>query len=203
MWIFALLLAQETLVTAPLVFREDFREVEAHIPIINEDLTSDFLTLKRLGPGAPQLKLSYHPEIENDPHYIWNGKSKGPVFVTFLFDHILNLSAPETVVQARTKNFGETTLHLALQVDHSDWFVQEKSIDSNKDWTTQTLPVHGSSWLTLNPETRKTAPYHETLTFAQVTAIGFFAPKDSKESKDCFRLDWFELRSSSAKIEQK
>ena len=46
---------------ADLIVREDFKVVEAHIPVVSKDLTSaPFLSLKRHGEGADQYKLSHH-----------------------------------------------------------------------------------------------------------------------------------------------
>lgn len=179
-----------------LAFREDFREVPAHIPATSEDLTSDFLTLERLGPGADQLKLSHHPEIPDDPHYLWNGRCEGPVLIAFPFQQPLDLSAQEWTCRVGSKNFGKSTLHLALRSE-GKWFVQKQSVASGPDWNEQTLAVHPGPWLTLNPRTIAFSKQKAAPNFAVVDAIGFAAPVQSKGSKDCIRLDWFELVRSA------
>lgn len=173
-------------------FREDFREVEAHIPVINEDLTSDFLTLERLGPSSAQLKLSYHPEIPNDPHYVWNGLCEGPTLLAFKFKNPLDLTGKNWVVRLQTKNVGKSQLHLAFQIGNN-WFVKQRAVANKDDWNEQSLPLDDSVWLTLNPETIELGGPVDNPDFSKVSAIGFVAPHTPDRSADCTRLDWFEL----------
>jgi hypothetical protein len=173
-------------------FREDFKEVPAHIPATAEDLTSDFLILERLGPGADQLKLSHHPEIPNDPHYLWNGKCDGPILIAFPFQKALDLSAPDWSCLLHTKNFGKSTLHLAFR-SGGQWFAQKQSVATADDWNEQTLGVHVSPWFLLNPNKVTFGKQISQPNFKSIDAIGFAAPINSNRSKDCIRLDWFEL----------
>ena len=183
------------------VFREDFKEVPAHIPATSKDLTSDFLTLKRLGPGADKLKLSYHPEIPNDPHYLWNGECEGPVLIAFPFQKSLDLSARNWRCRLNTKNFATSTLHLAFR-SKGKWFAQKKSVATAKGWNEQTLTVHAHPWFPLNPEIVTLGTQAVKPNFKTIDAIGFAAPINSNRSKDCIRLNWFELFQGETKAPQ-
>ena len=176
---------------AQAAFREDFKEVPAHIPVVAADLTSPFLSLERFGPDADQLKLSYHPEIPDDPHYIWNGECSSPTFLSFPFKKALDLSDKNWVCQLNTKNFGKSTLHLALR-SHGQWFVQKKPVANQKDWNDQVLSLHQAEWLSVNPESVQFGKEAKP-DFLQIDAIGFAAPVIPNRSKDCIRLNWFEL----------
>ena len=186
-------LAFVTFLPAEPAFREDFRDdVEAHIPVTSDDLTSDFLTLNRLGPGAEQLKLSYHPEIENDPHYVWNGKCTGPTLLAFDFKEKLDLTSPLWSVHVGSKNVGKSKLHLALKFGEQ-WFVRKTPLSNKNEWNSQSLPLSESTWLTLDPETIAIGENPQTPNLKKTTAIGFVSPITPNGSKDCTRLNWFEL----------
>ena len=192
---FILLTLCSTLLAQP-IFREDFRDdVAAHIPVTNEDLTSDFLTLKRLGPGADKIKLSYHPEIENDPHYVWNGECSGPTLLAFDFKEKLNLSSSDWFVKVGSKNVGQSKLHLALRIDNK-WFIRKEALENQNEWNEQTLKLSASTWLTLDPNTITIGTEQETPNLKETNAIGFVSPHKPQRSADCTRLNWFELLQS-------
>ncbi len=191
------LLASAALGQPPDVFREDFRAVDPHIPAVAADLTSAFLGFERLGPGAPQVKLSHHPEIENDPHYLWNGLCPGPVLLAFPFAHPLDLSDPGTTVGMRTKNVGGAALRLAVRT-RDGWFVQARAVPQSDDWREHVMPLHVDDWRSLDDEAARVLGQAARPDFASVDAIGFLAPEAGGGSGRCIRLDWFALRSASA-----
>ena len=143
--------------------REDFREVPAHIPATSEDLTCDQLTLRRLGPGADQLKLSFHPNVKDDPHYLW----------------------------LRCKNYGDSRLYLAVRTA-AGWFADSAGIGANKTWTEHGLAIANIAWKSLAPDTVQLAD-SATPDLSKVLSVAFAAPLKPKGSKDCVRLDWFEI----------
>ena len=187
-----LLLSIPVTLLADVKFREDFRENEAHIPIANDDLTSPFLSLQRIGKSADKLKLSHHPEIKNDPHYLWNGLTKSPVLIAFKFKKHLDLSAPNWTCRLRTKNVGESRLHLAVEVQ-GQWYMQKDAISNHPDWNIQSISLSDSSWRTLSSKTAVPGKSIKAPDLRKVTAMGFAAPIKSNKSKSCIRLDWFEL----------
>ncbi|WP_411845230.1 cytochrome c [Roseibacillus persicicus] len=191
-FLFALVLPTTFLFGEELLFREDFKEVEAHIPAVKEDLTSPFLGFERLGPGESQIKLSYHPEIPNDPHYLWNGLCPGPVLMAFPFKEVTDLSASDWVCRLNTKNFGKSTLHLSVR-SGGRWYAQKKSVATARDWNDQSLPLHSEDWFELDPKKVTLGKQAKTLNFKAIDAIGFAAPVKADGSKDCIRLNWFEL----------
>ena len=169
--------------------REDFREVPAHIPATSEDLTCDQLTLRRLGPGADQLKLSFHPNVKDDPHYLWNGRCPGPVLICF------DLKAPRDLrssqLKLRCKNYGDSRLYLAVRTA-AGWFADSAGIGANKTWTEHGLAIANIAWKSLAPDTVQLAD-SATPDLSKVLSVAFAAPLKPKGSKDCVRLDWFEI----------
>lgn len=175
------------------IFREDFRDdVEAHIPVTSEDLTSNFLTLRRLGPGADKLKLSYHPEFDNDPHYVWNGKCLGPTLLAFDFKKPLDLSPPDFHLRVGSKNVGKSKLHLALKIGEQ-WFIRAEALTNQNEWNSQLLRLSSSTWFPLDPKTITIGTEQQSPTLTKTVAIGFASPHKSDNSKNCTRLNWFEL----------
>lgn len=177
------------------VLREDFREGVAHIPIVDGDLTNESLNLLRLGPGADQLKFSHHPEVENDPYYVWNGKCEGPVILGFELEKAMDLSGKGWWCRARTKNTGASKMHVALKVDEQ-WVVQQKPIKNGKNWNIQRVTLEGREWRKLD-EKKVTFDEKVVPDLKEVTAVGFVAPVKPQGSKSCIRLDWFELTTVS------
>lgn len=193
--LFGLLVSGGLAVAGP-VFREDFKEVPAHTPVEATDLTCGFLNLKLLGPGAEKVKLSFHPEKKNDPHYLWNGQCEGPVLIAFAFSHELDLSDKGSLVRLRSKNSGKSTLHLAFRVG-KQWFMKKEGVSKDGDWTEHHVLVHPGEWQQVEATTLKTRP-SLIPDLRKTNAIGFVAPNNPIKSKDCIRLDWFELTSKSA-----
>ncbi|MBK1832594.1 DUF6797 domain-containing protein [Roseibacillus ishigakijimensis] len=178
------------------LFREDFREVEAHIPASSADLTSDYLTLERLGPGADRLKLSHHPPIPNDPHYLWNGECNGPVLIAFPLRQTTDLSDPDWQCRLNTKNFGSSTLHLAVR-SQGRWFAQRHSVAPAENWNEQVLSFHRSDWVELDEKRVTLSAKRARPQLDAIEAIGFAAPRKPNRSKDCIRLNWFEVVKDS------
>ncbi|MDB4353825.1 hypothetical protein N9Z02_00830, partial [Akkermansiaceae bacterium] len=180
------------------VFREDFQEVPAHIPVISDDLTSGFLGLRLLGPGAGKVKLSFHPEVKNDPHYLWNGQCEGGVLMAFPFEHELDLNDGESKVRLRCKNVGASSLHLAFKIS-GKWIAKTEGLQEDKGWKVHELVLDEGEWRELDVEK---VTFGEVVRpkWSEVDAIGFAAPVTPNKSKDCIRLDWFELESETAKV---
>lgn len=172
--------------------REDFRELPAHIPATSDDLSSDQLILRRLGPGADQLKLSFHPNKKNDPHYLWNGRCPGPVLICF--DLKVTRDMRQSQVRLRSKNAGKSRLHLAVRTAQG-WFAESAGIAADTDWTEHSIDIASLKWLVLDPGSVQLAG-SATPNLGEVLSIGFAAPSKPIASKDCVRLDWFELRDN-------
>ncbi len=180
------------------VLREDFREVEAHIPAKADDLTCAFIGFERLGPGRDQVKLSFHPNVPDDPHYLWNGLCTGPVLLAFPFAHPLDLTDGDASISLRSKNVGGANLHLAVQCDDR-WFVQGAAIPQNEDWSRDRIALHGEAWFALDEDSVVFGEISESPDWGAVTGIGFAAPKKGGGSGSCVRLDWFALHANSAR----
>lgn len=195
----SLLLGVQT-VWSQSVLREDFVENPAHIPVVQEDLVQGhFLRMERLGPGANQLKRSYHPNKANDPYYLWNGPCQSEGAILFHFSHGVDLSAEDSEIQLRTKNSGKSVIHLLLKIADG-WICTEDAIGQTKDWEVSVHLLRDQNWRTWGAESLRQGDLVEEVNWTKVEGLGFFFPLKSNRSKDCIRLDWFEVASSSMKV---
>ncbi len=182
------------------VLREDFVENPAHMPVVQEDLVQGhMLSLERLGPGADRFKRSYHPNKANDPHYLWNGPCQSEGAVLFHFSNDMDLSAGDSKVQLRTKNSGESVIHLLMKVA-DDWICAEDAISQTKDWEVSAHQLREQRWRVWNVESLGQGELVADIDWSKADGLGFFFPVKSTGSKDCIRLDWFEVSSSSMKV---
>lgn len=184
---------------APLILREDFREVDAHIPVESVDLSCEFLSLQRLGPGARELKLSFHPEVANDPHYVWNGECDGPTLLAFRFNSALDFSSADSAVRFCTKVVGESKLHFALQAD-GKWYASAHEISNQANWAEHEMVLAEARWRLLDTKSAELKESTAAPSFKNVTSFGFVSPIKPNGSSNCTRLDWFEIRSTSAQM---
>src|SRR5688500_5488514 len=60
-----------------LFFREDWKEIEAALPVTQEHVSNPDLVVSLYGPASNAIKKSNHPNIPNDPYYIWSGECRG------------------------------------------------------------------------------------------------------------------------------
>jgi len=183
------------------VFREDFREVKPHVPVSKADLTmSPFLSLTRHGEGAGNYKLSFHPEKPNDPHYVWNGLTGGKTALAFQFAHSLDLSATDSNVKLNTRNSATSRIHLALKTPQG-WIVNRNGIGNSDSWKVDSINLHQATWMKFEMGALRFGEVVTKPSLAEVTALAFVNPQKPTKSKNCSRLDWFSLHSSSAKIQ--
>lgn len=184
-----------------LVFREDFREVMPHFPVTSEDLTmSPFLSLSRHGEGAEESKLSFHPEKPNDPHYVWNGLTKGKAALAFEFAHALDLSAADSKLKLNTRNSESSKIHLALKTSDG-WVVNKDGIEKSEEWREDTIIFQETTWLKFDMATIGFGDEVAKPNLNEVTALAFVNPQKPDRSKNSTRLNWFSVHSSSAKIQ--
>jgi hypothetical protein len=65
-----------------LLFRENWKEIEAALPVTQEHVANPHLVLGLYGAARDEIKKSNHPHIPNDPYYIWSGECRANWAVT-------------------------------------------------------------------------------------------------------------------------
>jgi len=93
--------------SAPLYFREDWKETPAETPVTQAHVSNPELILALYGSAKDQIKKSHHDQPADDPYYIWSGTCKGSWAVTLSRkDQALDLSRGGMVsgVRSRAEN---------------------------------------------------------------------------------------------------
>jgi hypothetical protein len=75
-------LAQEEIYRPGLLFREDWKEIPAEIPLHGGHVSNADLIVGLYGPGKDSIKKSHHETPPDDPYYIWSGLCTGNWAVT-------------------------------------------------------------------------------------------------------------------------
>ena len=98
-----------------LFFREDWKETPAEIPLNQNHVNNEDLTLQLYGVGIDSLKKSHHDTPDDDPYYVWSGLCLGNWMVT-LKHHTKNVDLTGFAkVKIRTKQSGLRELRISLK----------------------------------------------------------------------------------------
>lgn len=130
-----------------LLFREDWKEIEAALPVTQQHVSNPDLSLTLYGPARDGIKKSNHPNIPNDPFYIWSGECRGNWAVSLRHRHgMLNLNGADARVRIRSKQSGFRQLRLILKLDDGTWIVSDQSAGATDDWTETEFLIATAKW---------------------------------------------------------
>jgi len=88
-------------------FREDWKETPAELPVSQNHVANPDLILALHGPGLHGIKKSNHPNIPNDPFYIWSGACPGNWAVSLQHRNSdVDLTGPDARIRWRSKQAG-------------------------------------------------------------------------------------------------
>ncbi len=176
-----------------LLFREDWKESPAEIPLGQGHVANPELKVSIHGPGQFGTKKSHHDWIENDPYYVWSGACPGNWAVSLsLNDQTIDLTGPAKI-RWRSKQSGFRHLRLIVRLADDTWLVSDKSAKETSDWTVQEFSIQAIQWreLDINRVSEKKRVTVPNLT--QVKEIGFTDLMPGGASDACSRLDWIEV----------
>lgn len=105
----------------PLLFREDWKETEAALPITPAHVVNPALVLSLHGPGKEGIKKSHHDRPADDPFYVWSGECKGNWAVTLRHGTALADLRGLAKIRWRSKQSGFRQLRLVLQLADNTW----------------------------------------------------------------------------------
>lgn len=176
------------------LFREDWKEIPAETPVTENHLENDRLNLHLYGSAKEELKKSHHPEIPNDPFYIWSGTCSANWAMALSHKALdFDLSAAQSKVVWRTKQSGFRTLRIILGLKDGTWLVSEQGSEATEDWETSTFLVNELGWRKLNKEGLFEAQKVEKPELSHVVKIGFTDLMRGGGSPASSRLDWIEV----------
>lgn len=175
------------------VLREDFADVAAHFPVKKSDILHPQLELRLSGDAEKMLKLSFHPEIKGDPHYIWSGQCQKRWACWFDLKQQASFVRAGLLLKTRTKQ-ADRNLHFLIKTPNGSFSsTTPVAIPLEKpNWNEQKVPVAELAWHKLDLQTLRPGE-SASVDLASIQAIGFTDFQAGDLSNACSRLDWFEL----------
>jgi hypothetical protein len=195
------LLAGQSPDRPPLLFREDWTEAPAALPITQSHVANPDLVLTLHGPGGVRVKKSHHDKPADDPFYAWSGETDAPWAVT-LRDRRGDIDLTGLAkVQWRARQSGFRRLHLVLRLAGDTWIVSEQSDGASGDWRIREFNIGDLHWRSLDIATVIEGRSAGAPDLSRVVEIGFTDLMRGGGTPASSRLDWIEVyaRRASAK----
>ena len=156
-----------------LFFREDWKEIPAEIPLNQNHVENNELTVQLYGAGLDSLKKSHHEVPIDDPYYVWSGLCLGNWMVS-LKHKTKNVDLTEFAkIKIRTKQSGLRELRISLKLANGDWLVSDQSVGSSKDWKITEFNVQDIVWHILDAERITETGVGNDPDISNVEEIGF------------------------------
>ena len=179
-----------------LIFREDWRETPAAIPVSQEHVGNKRLRLRRHGPGADLIKKSHHVEIPGDPFYVWSGMCDKRWAVTLEKKNTL-VDLTQGKIRLRTRQSGNNRLYLVLGLTDDTWLVSQRGIAATPDWHRPTVDLAKQKWRTLDIKKIVAGKPVSSPNLAAVRHIGWTDLSVGRGSGSSTRVDWIEVHGQA------
>lgn len=176
-----------------LFFREDWKETPAEIPVNQNHVQNENLTVHLYGPGKDVIKKSNHEKPVDDPFYIWSGLCEGNWMLSLKHRQQNVDLTGFAKVKMRTKQVGLRELRIALKLADGKWLVSDQSAGASKDWRILEFNIQDINWHHLDPEGIVAIGPATDPDLSNVEEIGFTDLMPGGQSKACSRLDWIEV----------
>lgn len=179
--------------SSDLFFREDWKEIEAALPVTQEHVANPDLELSLHGPARDEIKKSYHPQIPNDPYYIWSGECRENWAVSLRNKtKIVDLTGPAEI-KWQAKQSGYRQLRVILKLSDGEWLVSEQYDGESKYWREKNFKIADLRWRELDIERVIEGNRVKDPDLSKVEEIGFTDLMVGGQSKASSRLDWIEV----------
>lgn len=174
----------------PLFFREDWKEIAAATPVNQGHVSTQDLVLSLYGPAKNEIKKSHHPEIANDPFYIWSGDCKSNWAVTLRHrSRMVDLTGGAKIKwKARQSGFRE--LRVIIKLNDGAWLVSDRSHDYSDEWSEKEFFIADIKWRKLNIEPVTEGIWVPDPDLKRVIEIGFTDLMTGGGTPASSRLDW-------------
>ncbi|HLV01290.1 MAG TPA: hypothetical protein VKZ59_08490 [Acidobacteriota bacterium] len=180
-----------------LIFREDWKEIPAEIPVTQDHVANPQLRLYRYGTSADRIKKSNHPEIPNDPFYVWSGECDGTWAVTLSLNDGRPVDLSEGVIRWRSRQSGGHSLRVLIRLPDGRFFVSDQGDDRSDDWHVHEFVAEELTWREVDLNSFQLAPETGLPDLKQVWEIGFTDLKAGRGSDYSSRVDWIEVLGSN------
>lgn len=185
--------AQDSGYRPDLLFREDWKEIPAEIPLHQGHVSNPDLLVTLYGPGSDSIKKSNHDKPLDDPYYTWSGLCLGNWAVTLkLKSGHVDLSR-FSKIRWRSKQSGFRELHIVLKLADGTWLVSKQSDANSADWRIREFNVQDLNWYQINMESITEGKAVLDPDLSDVVEIGYTDLMPGGLSDACSRLDWIEV----------
>jgi len=185
--------AQEEDYRPDLLFREDWKEIPAEIPLHQGHVSNPNLLVSLYGPGGDSVKKSHHEKPPDDPFYTWSGLCLANWAVTLqLKTGHMDLSR-FSKIRWRSKQSGFRELHLVLKLADGTWLVSRQSDGDSADWRVREFNLQDLDWLNIDMESITEGKMFHDPDLSDVVEIGYTDLMPGGQSNACSRLDWIEV----------
>lgn len=182
-----------------LLFREDFKETPAEIPVSQKHIANPDVIFSTYGPGQDSLKKSNHEKPLDDPYYMWSGLCLDSWAVTFKHkDAYADLSS-FAKIKWRSKQAGFHNLRIIIKLSDGQWLISDQFDGPSKDWRIKEFIISDINWWLLDIvaiKEIKPVP-KDKLDLSKVDEIGVTDLMRGGGSNACSRLDWIEVYGNS------
>lgn len=179
-----------------LFFREDWKEIEAAVPVTKDHLANADLVVSLYGPGRGAIKKSNHPNVPNDPFYIWSGECPANWAVSLRRRNQLVDLRGNAKVNIRSKQSGFRQLRIILRLADGTWIVSDQCVGFSDDWVETEFRIADIRWRKLNMETITEGGWVESPDLSKVYEIGVTDLMAGGGTPASSRLDWIEVYGS-------
>jgi len=180
-----------------LFFREDWKETEAALPVTQEHVANKDVVLALYGPARDEIKKSNHPQIPNDPYYIWSGECKSNWAVGLRHRNQWVDLTGNAKVTLRAKQSGFRQLRIILKSGNGTWLVSDQYADATNDWSEKEFRIADIRWRKLNIETVTEGAWVEKPDLSKIEEIGFTDLMAGGGTPASSRLDWIAVYGKS------
>jgi len=185
--------AQEENYRPDLLFREDWKEIPAEIPLHQGHVSNPNLIVSLYGPGSDSIKKSNHEKPIDDPYYTWSGLCIGNWAITLkLREGYADMSA-FSKIRWRSKQSGLRELHVLLKLADGGWIVSRQGDGASADWRVKEFNLVDLDWFSIDMEGIIEGKVVEHPDLSEVVEIGYTDLMPGGLSNACSRLDWIEV----------
>lgn len=176
-----------------LLFREDWAESPAEIPINQRHVVNPDLVVKLYGPGAMGIKKSHHDHIQNDPYYVWSGACPGNWALT-----LRHKKGPMDLeggarIRWRSRQSGFHRLRPILKLTDGRWLVGDVFDPESPNWQIVEFKLSDIRWRELDIVRITGKKWLDSPSLGSVEEVGFTDLMPGGSSDASSRVDWIEV----------
>jgi hypothetical protein len=176
-----------------LLFREDWREIQAVTPVTQEHVAHPDLIMTRHGPGEARIRKSHHDQPADDPYYVWSGEAEGNWAISLRHARLAMDLTGNAKIRWRAKQTGFRQLRIILKLGNGKWIVSDQFDDDSADWRIREFNVADLRWRILDITRVAEGKWELNPDLSRVDEIGCTDLMAGGRTAASSRLDWIEI----------